>query len=81
MPVLTPQLQIIISLVIALVAWVHLERDPDDCTSFVDEPVSSQSIVGIQGKDKYSELIGTVLFKPYAGVSEDLLSHPDSCFI
>ena len=43
-----------ISLVIALVAKVYIEDDPDDCRSFVDEPALSQSITVTQAKDKYS---------------------------
>lgn len=73
MPVTTIQIQIIISVVVALLAWFYLDADPSEQSAFVNDPrLRSQAIGDVPARDIYSEIYGTVYFKHYTGITEQL---------
>ena len=76
MPVTSIQIQIIISVVVALLAWLYFDADEDEQFMFVDDHRSRSQAIGIvPAKDKYAEIYGTVYFKHYTGITEELFDY------
>ena len=76
MPVTSLQIQFIIAVIVALFAWIYFEADDDEQRVFADDQsFRSQAIGVVPARDVYSEIYGTVYFKHYTGITEELFDY------